>query len=108
MTIALRTRPAARVSWSRPETDLVVAQHHGEYAGLVERRGARFIATDGLGAVVGTFDSERTARAALEPDAVERRHTARVARDRVLAGIAGVAATGSTVVAVVGMLSVLA
>ena len=108
MTIALRTRPAARVRWSRPETDLVVAQHHGEYAGLVERRGARFIATDGLGAVVGTFDSERTARAALQPDALERRYTERAALDRVLAGVASAAAIGSTIVAVAGMLSVLA
>lgn len=107
MSIALRTTPVVGLRWKRPAPALIVAQHAGEHAGLVEQRGARFITTDAFGTVVGTFDSERTARAALEPSYLERRLAASALRTRILTAATGVAALATTGIAITGMLTLL-
>ncbi len=106
MTLALHSNPLAGLRWKRPAPALV-AQRDGEHAGLVDQRGTRFITTDAFGTVVGTFDDERTARAALEPDFLERVLAARALRTRVLTVATGVAALASTGIAVTGMLTLL-
>lgn len=108
MSIALQPRSVASIRWSRPDTAITVGQRDGEYAGLVEQLGDRFIATDELGTIIGTFDSERTARAALEPASLARQIGQRARRDRTLAIATGAIALSSTVLALAGMLSLLA
>ncbi len=108
MSIALRTAPLAGLRWQRPAPALVVAQRDGEHAGLVEQRAGRFIATDAIGTVIGTFDSERDARAALEPGALERQETQRRLRSNIVMIATGIAALASTGIAVTGMLTLLA
>ncbi len=107
-SIALRPFSVPRLRWNRPEPTLFVGQNDGEFAGLVEQRGGRFIATDALGTVIGTFDTERRARAALEPDALERSLAAAARRTRILTGATGAAALISTGIAIAGMLTILA
>lgn len=106
MTIALHT--PARIQWTRVTELLTSGQRAGNFTGLVEHRGTRFITTDGIGAVVGTFDTERAARAALEPDALERTEAARRLRSSITMAATGVAALVSTGIAVAGMLHLLA
>ncbi len=105
MSIALTT--PARIQWTRVTELLTTGQRDGDFTGLVEHRGDRFITTDGIGAVVGTFDSERTARDALEPAALQRHEAARRLRANVTMAATGVAALASTGIAIAGMLHLL-
>lgn len=106
MTIAMTT--PTRIVWTRITEALASAQRDGDFTGLVEQRGDRYITTDGIGTVVGTFDTERVARAALEPDALARREAAARRRTDLLTISTGVAALASTALAVAGMLHLLA
>lgn len=106
MTIAMST--TTRIRWTRVTEALTSGQRGGDFTGLVEHRGTRYIATDGVGAIVGTYDSERSARAALEPGSLARHEASMRRRTGLLTLATGVAALASTGIAVLGMLHLLA
>lgn len=62
MTIAMYSR----TSWREVETGFAVGQMDGEFAGTIERRGDRFVATTGTGEQLGAFRSHAAAEQALE------------------------------------------
>ncbi|GMA27718.1 hypothetical protein [Arenivirga flava] len=106
--IAAAPERAAPILWRTVDPTVSVGTRDGSYAGFVDHRGTRYIATDQVGAVVGVFDSESAAQASLEPEALERAIARRMRQDRRLAVIAATAAGVTALLAVVGMLTLLA
>ncbi len=107
-SIAAAPAQAVPILWRTVDPTVSVGTRDGSYAGFVDHRGDRYIATDQVGAVVGVFDSESAAQASLEPEALERALARRVQQDRRLAAIAAIAAGATALLAVVGMLTLLA
>jgi len=98
----------APIVWRSVDPAVSVGTRDGSYAGFVDHRGHRYIATDQVGSVIGTFESERAAQASLEPEAVERALARRAQREKRLATITAIAAGGTAIIAAVGMLTLLA
>lgn len=107
-SIAAAPVQAVPILWRTVDPSVSVGTRDGSYAGFVDHRGHRFIATDQVGSVVGTFDSERAAQASLEPDAIERALARRTQRETALAALTAAAAAVTALLAVVGMLTLLA
>jgi len=103
----MTTIAAAPILWRAVDPSVSVGTRDGSYAGFVDHRGHRFVATDQVGSVIGTFESERDAQASLEPDAVERALARRAAREKLLAAVTALAAVATAALAVVGMLTLL-
>lgn len=103
MTIAMYSR----TSWRDVEPDFTVGQTDGEFAGTIERLGARFVATTNVGERLGSFRSRQAAERALERSAVRRGQqpdaSAHSPRDVALltaaALLTGIAATGALAIA---------
>jgi hypothetical protein len=103
----MTTIAAAPILWRAVDPSVSVGTRDGSYAGFIDHRGRRYIATDQIGSVIGTFESERDARASLEPDAVERAFARRAARENLLAAVTALAAGVTAALAIVGMLTLL-
>jgi hypothetical protein len=104
MTLTLGTRTP---TWTKVSSDLVSGEFDGTYAGLIERSGARWIARDAFGALVGRFATEEEARAAFEPAALTAAWNRREHRERVIAAVTAVGTAGSSVLMALGLLTLL-
>ncbi|MCU1570650.1 MAG: hypothetical protein JWR33_1391 [Naasia sp.] len=91
--------------WSRVSDSLSSGEWHGNYAGMIEHVGDRYIATDAFGGVAGRFRTEEAARAALQPDALEAAHAEREAREQRVAIATAMLAACSAIIAAAGMLT---
>jgi hypothetical protein len=103
----MTTIAAGPIHWRAVDPSVSVGTRDGSYAGFVDHRGHRYIATDQVGSVIGTFESERDAQASLEPDALERARARSAAREKLLASITALAAGVTAALAIVGMLTLL-
>lgn len=99
---------ATPILWRAVDDEISVGTRDGSYAGFVDHRGQRYIATDQVGSVVGRFPDEASARRSLEPEAIELALERRVQHERRLAALTAVLAGAAALLAAVGMLTLLA
>lgn len=92
-------------TWTRIDDGLTSGSLDGDYAGMIERIGPRWIARDAFGTIVGRFSSEADARAALEPAAVAAAHERMRRREQRIAGITAAAAAATSLLAAAGFLT---
>ncbi|BDZ45596.1 hypothetical protein [Naasia aerilata] len=104
MTLTLGSRTP---TWTKVSDDLISGETDGNYAGMIERSGTRWVARDAFGALVGRFAAEQDARAAFEPAALTAAWNRREHRERVIAAATAIGAAGSSVLMAFGLLSLL-
>lgn len=105
MTIALETRTP---TWTKVTDGLTSGQYDDDYAGMVERVGAKWETRDAFGTLVGRFPTELEARAALEPAALTAAWSERERRERLVTSVTAVIAGGSAILTAIGFLTLAA
>jgi hypothetical protein len=91
--------------WTKVSDDLTSGAFDGDYAGVIERVGQEWEARDAFGVLVGRFPTENHARAAFEPAALTASWNAHERRERIMAVVGAVAGAGTTVMAAIGLLT---
>lgn len=104
MTITIGSRTP---TWTKVSDDLISGEFDGNYAGMIERSGSRWVARDAFGALVGRFATEDQARAAFEPAALTAAWNRRENRGRAIAAATVIGAAGSSILMAFGLLSLL-
>lgn len=94
---------ATPIFWRDVDPETAVGTRDGSAAGSIDHRGSRFIAIDQVGSVIGTFATEREARASLEPEALDRALARRAQRDNALSIVTAAASGATAMIALAGM-----
>ncbi|MCU1405831.1 MAG: hypothetical protein JWQ43_2134 [Glaciihabitans sp.] len=75
MTLDVARKPGASdgpILWSSPEGNLWIANHGGEFAGMVEFSDGHFLASDSTGVLINSFADIPSAKAAITAQVASR------------------------------------